>query len=104
MKKFVLTLGLALIQLSWGWQGFSGLGAPRAYAQYPPPPGAYYCDPYSYQCTYNNYYSAPYADPLTQFFYYAVPQIGGELEERHERREFREHERFEHRRYEHERH
>ena len=65
----------------------------------PPPPGAL-CDPYYYNCDYYNYYSAPYADPGTQFFYYTVPWVGEELEEQHERQEYRGHEHYEHRGHE----
>ena len=75
MKKFVLTLGLAVILLGWGWPGYLSGTAPafgQPYPPPPPPPG--YCDPYYYNCTYNNYYSAPYANPLDQFSSSAVPK------------------------------
>lgn len=96
MKKFWLSLGLTLILLGGGWQGYQGVGAAPAFGQpyyQPPPPPPGYCDPYYYQC----YYTEPYANPLDQFFYYAVPEIGGEIIEQHERREhegreYREHE------------
>ena len=96
MKKFALALGLTFILLGWGWPGYHLSGTAPAFGQpYPPPPG-YYCDPYYYNCTYNNYYSAPYANPLDQFFYYTVPEIGGEIIEQHERHEYRGHEGYEH--------
>ncbi len=98
MKKFGLILALALALAIWGWQGYQGLGTAPAHGQPPPPPPGYYCDPYYSTCTYYNSYTAPYADPLSQFFYYTVPQIGGEIYEEHERREWREHERREHER------
>ena len=88
MKKFMLSLGLILILVCLGWPGNNGFGTVPAIGQ--PPPG-YYCDPYYYNCTYNNYYSAPYADPYSQFFYYVVPDIEEEIQElREERRERRE--------------
>ncbi len=98
MKKFMLSLGLILILVCWGLPGNNGIGTTPAIGQ-PPPPG-YYCDPNYYNCTYDNYYSAPYTDPMTQFFYYTVPQIGGEIIEQRERREYREHERREYREHE----
>ncbi len=104
MKKFVLSLGLTLMLLSWGWPQYPRFGVSPAQGQPPPPPyyynQPYYCDPNFYdQC-----YSAPYVDPNAEnYFYYLVPQIGGELEEHrereHERREYyehREHEEHEH--------
>ncbi len=102
MKKFMLALGLILVLVCWGWQGYNGVGTAPAVGQ---PPLGYYCDPYYYNCTYDNYYSAPYADPATQFFYYTVPLIGGAIIRGHEREEFREHQRHERREFrEHERH
>ncbi len=88
MKRFVLSLALALIMVCWGWQGYRDFGTAPAYGQ--PPPRVYTCDPYyPYRC----YYTAPYADPRTQYFYYVVPEIEEEiLERRLERRERRERE------------
>ncbi len=94
MKKFVLTIGLTFILLGWGWPGYLSGTAPAFGQPYPPPPG--YCDPNYYNCNYNNYYAAPYANPLDQFFYYTVPEIGGEIIEQHEGREYRGHEGYEH--------
>jgi hypothetical protein len=91
MKKFMLALGLILLLVCLGWPGNNGFGTAPAIGQPPPPPG-YYCDPYYYNCNYDNYYSAPYTDPTTQFFYYTIPQIGGEIFEEHEHHEYREHE------------
>ena len=87
MKKFMLSIGLALT-LGLGWQGYGGFATAPAFGQPPPPPPGY-CDPYYYQC----YYSQPYADPLSQFFYYVVPEIG----EKVGRREYRKPERHERR-------
>jgi hypothetical protein len=94
MKKFLLSLGLILMLVSWGGQGDQGIGTAPAGAQ--SPPGSY-CDPNYYNCTYDNYYSAPYADPPTQFFYYTVPRTGERIRDRHERRELRREERRERR-------
>ncbi|MCL4503118.1 MAG: hypothetical protein M1438_14895 [Deltaproteobacteria bacterium] len=96
MKKYLLALGLVLMLVCWGWQGDLGVGTAPAIAQPPPPPG--YCDPYYYNCTYNNYYTAPYTDPATQFSIIPSPQIGGALiyeRGRHGPREYRRHERRE---------
>ena len=100
MKKFILSLTLVLMLVGWGWQGYQGFGVAPARGEMPPPPPGALCDPYYYNCDYDNYYSAPYADPGTQFFYYAIPWAGEELEEQHERREYRGPERYEHRGHE----
>ncbi|MCL4501480.1 MAG: hypothetical protein M1438_06425 [Deltaproteobacteria bacterium] len=94
MKKLIISLGLIVMLISWSGPGDLGIGAAPALAQ-PPPPGYGYCDPYYYNCNYNNYYTAPYSDPITQFFYYTVPQVGGA------RRYYRERGRYgrEHRRW-----
>ncbi len=89
MKRFVLSLALALFLVGWGWQGYRDFGTAPAYGQPPPPPPrAYTCDPYyPYRC----YYTAPYADPYSQYFYYVEPDVQEEIlqrrEERLERRE-----------------
>ncbi len=75
MKKFMLALGLILILVCCGWQGYQGFGPAPAMGEHPR--GYYSCDPYYNTCTYYNYYTAPYTDPLTQFFYYTVPQWQG---------------------------
>jgi hypothetical protein len=96
MKKLILSLGLILMLVCWGWQGGPGVGTAPAIAKPPPPPGYGYCDPYYYNCNYNNYYTAPYSDPITQFFYYTIPQSGGDRRSyrARERRYEREHRRF----------
>jgi hypothetical protein len=86
MKKFWLTLGLALILTAGGSPGYHGFGNSPASGQPPPyPPQQPYYNPYYYPPPYNyyNYYSAPYTDPLSQFLYYVAPQIEGQ-EEREE--------------------
>lgn len=85
MKKVWLTLGLILILLTVGGQGFQTFGAGPAYGQppYPPygqPPPNYYNpypppEPYGYY----NYYSAPNSTPLGQTLYYVVPQVAGAI-------------------------
>jgi len=80
MKKLWLTLGLTLMLMTGGGQGYHGFGTSPACGQpplYVPPP---YNNPYYYPppSNYYNYYSAPYGDPLSQFLYYVAPQIGGE--------------------------
>ncbi|MFA5261984.1 MAG: hypothetical protein WC450_12225 [Candidatus Omnitrophota bacterium] len=91
MKKLWLTLGLTLMLMAGGGQGYQGFGTSPACGQpppyYVPPP---YNNPYYYPppSNYYNYYSAPYSDPLSQFLYYVAPQIGregGEYEEREHR-------------------
>ena len=87
MKRFVLSLVLALILAGLGWQDCRSFGTAPAYGQ-PLPPRVYTCDPYyPYRC----YYTAPYADPYTQYFYYVEPDVQEEIlqrrEERLERRE-----------------
>ncbi len=83
MKRFVLSVALALVLAVWGLQECRSFGTAPAYGQ--PPPRVYTCDPYyPYRC----YYTAPFADPRTQYFYYVVPDIEEEiLERRLERRE-----------------
>jgi hypothetical protein len=99
MKKFCLSLGVALILVCWSGAGYYDLGTRTALGQppYPPPPPAYpqppayppnyYAPPY-YQAPYNyyNYYSAPTADPLSQFLYYVGTAlfIGGQMLEEQE--------------------
>ncbi|MHB9074882.1 MAG: hypothetical protein ACYC6G_15310 [Desulfobaccales bacterium] len=80
MKKWWLTLGLALMLTAGGGQGFHGFGAGPACGQPPPYVPPPYNNPYYYPPPYNyyNYYSAPYSDPLSQFLYYVAPQVGRE--------------------------
>lgn len=99
MKKLCLTLGLILILVGVGGQGYHSFGTSPACGQpppYQPPPP--YNNPYYYPppSNYYNYYSAPYADPLSQLLYYIAPQIGGEQEEQGEG-EYRGREYYEHR-------
>jgi hypothetical protein len=89
MKKSMLALGLILILVCCGWQGYQGFGSAPAMAdpEHPRARGYYQCDPYYSRCTYDNYYSAPYTDPLTQFFYYTIPGwSGGQIRREHPRR------------------
>jgi hypothetical protein len=91
MKKVWLTLGLILILVSVGGQGYQIFGSSPAFGQ-PPPPYAYppnqaypppppYYNPYPPPAPYDyyNYYSAPQANPLNQTLYYLVPQIAGAI-------------------------
>ncbi len=99
MKKFWLILGLALILVALGGQGYRGFGTGAAFGQYYypyPQPPFLSCNPSDPYCYYD-YYSAPYADPYSQYFYYSVPKVGEGYEERHERREYREHRGYEER-------
>ena len=85
MKRFVLSLALAIVLAVWGWQDCRSFGTAPAYGQ--PPPPVYTCDPYyPYRC----YYTAPYADPRTQYFYYVVPDVEEQLEEREQNLRHRE--------------
>jgi hypothetical protein len=74
MKKFWLSLGLALMLACWCGEGYYGFGTRAAFGE------TYYysrglsCDPRDPYC-YNEYYSAPYADPDSQFYYYVAPPV-----------------------------
>ncbi len=90
MKKVVLALGLILILLSTGGQGYQifggspAFGQPLPYQPYPPPayPAPPYYNPYPTPQPYGyyNYYSAPQANPLAQTLFYVVPQVAGAIE------------------------
>jgi len=84
MKKFWLSLGLALMLACWCGEGYYGFGTRAAFGQ-----PHYYsrglsCNPSDPYC-YNDYYSAPYADPDSQRLFYGAPPVGRDY--RYERRE-----------------
>ena len=97
MKKFWLSLGLALMLACWCGEGYYGFGTRAAFGQ------TYYrrslsCNPSDPYC-YNEYHSAPYADPNSQYLYYSAPPVGRDYRyethgerrarDRHERRDER---------------
>ncbi len=91
MKKAWLTMGLILILLTVGGQGYQILGNSPAFGQPPPPPyyqpyQAYpppqpYYNPYPAPAPYDyyNYYSAPQGNALDQTLFYLVPQVAGAI-------------------------
>jgi hypothetical protein len=74
MKKFWLSLGLALILACWSGVGYYGFGTCPAFGQLGYYDGNVTCDPNDPYC-YNDYYAAPTVDPLSQYLFYVAPPV-----------------------------